>query len=117
MYYNNKLVYENVLGSGTVLWSGNLSYWFKNEEPGNIDLLENVNDDWSNLKGLAITFQTRESGFPTRTLKWNFEDSKESQALHANRTNYGTLSKYQNGDRTELHFVVTDIKITKITAL
>jgi len=27
------------------------------------------------------------------------------------------MSKYQNGDRMELHFVVTDIKITKITAL
>ena len=117
MYYNHELVYENMLASGTVIWSGNLNYLFKNEEPGNINLLENVNDDWSNLKGLAITFQTRESGHPTRTLKWNFEDSKESQALYVNRKNYGTLSKFQNGDRTELHFVVNDIRITKITAL
>lgn len=117
MYYNHELVYENMLASGTVIWSGNLSYWFKSKEPGNINLLENVNDDWSNLRGLAITFQTRERGFPTRTLKWNFEDSTESQTLYANKMTYGTLSKYQNGDRTELHFVVTDIKITKITAL
>ena len=117
MYYNHELVYENMLASGTVIWSGDLNYLFKSNAVGNINLLENVNDDWSNLKGLAITFQTRDKSQLFITIKWNFEDSKESQTLYANRKNYGTLSKFQNGDRTELNFAVTDIRITKITAL
>lgn len=85
MYFGNKLVYENIMPTGTLLWSGS----FKSAKT--IELPD-VNADWSNIRGIKVcwTFSTR---FDTDILK---ENMYEETGLNNNLNDLGFVIKDRN---------------------
>lgn len=119
MYYNNKLVYENMLASGTVIWEGdtNVSKEDTSNYKNNYIKLEKINNDWSNLAGLEINWYLDPNSQTTYSATVKREDLKNHSFVGLNDgIELGNWSENSN----VLYFKVNyahDCHITKITAL
>ena len=119
MYYNNKLVYENMLASGTVIWEGdaNVSKKGTSDYKDNYIKLEKINNDWSNLAGLEINWYIDFGSKTPNSATVKREDLKNHSFVDVNNVmELGNWSENSN----VLYFKVSymyDCHITKITAL
>lgn len=119
MYYNNKLVYENMLASGTVIWEGdkNVSEKGTNYYKNNYIKLEKIKNDWSNLAGLEINWYFDSDSSDTYSATVKREDLKNHSFIGENNGielgNWGENSNVLYFKVGYTHFC----HITKITAL
>ena len=119
MYYNNKLVYENMLASGTVIWEGDTDVSKKDTSnyKNNYIKLEKINNDWSNLAGLEINWYI----YPNPQIPYSATVKREDLKNHSfvgvnDGIELGNWSENSNVLYFKVRYI-HDCHITKITAL
>ena len=119
LYFNNQLVYENMLASGTVIWEGDtdVSKKDKSNYKNNYIKLEKINNDWSNLAGLEINWYLDFGSKTPNSATVKREDLKNHSFVGvSDGIELGNWSENSNVLYFKLSYAY-DCHITKITAL